>query len=125
MKILKLDEEQRIVYGWASVTTQGGNPVVDKQGDIIPTESLVDAVNDFMKGDRIGKVMHEGEATGSILHSLPITDEIAKALDIETDKQGWLIGYYVEDQKTWEAVKSGDYPAFSIGGYGLEVEVND
>ena len=48
-KILKADEEQRMVYGWASVVTEKGEAVVDRQGDVIEPETLVRAVNKFME----------------------------------------------------------------------------
>ena len=39
-QVIKVDEDQRIVYGWASVTTYKGEPVVDRQGDIIKTDTM-------------------------------------------------------------------------------------
>jgi hypothetical protein len=33
-KILKVDDEQRMVFGWASVVTEDGEPVIDRQGDM-------------------------------------------------------------------------------------------
>ena len=38
--ILKTDDEQRMVYGWASVVTEKGEPVVDRQGDVIEPDTL-------------------------------------------------------------------------------------
>ena len=41
MEIKKLDPAQNLVFGWASVAiTVDGNQVIDKQGDIIPTDEL-------------------------------------------------------------------------------------
>jgi hypothetical protein len=42
-QILKADDEQRIVWGWASVITEDGVPVVDTQGDVIRPETLMKA----------------------------------------------------------------------------------
>ena len=53
-QILKTDEEQRMVYGWASVVTEKGEPVIDRQGDIIEPDTLVRAVNKFMEHVRVG-----------------------------------------------------------------------
>lgn len=116
IKILKADEEHRIIYGWGSVTTYKGEHVVDLEGDIIRTETMHKAVNEFMKGVRVGKLLHQGEQVGEIIHSFPVTKEICEALGIQSDKEGWITGYYVSDDTLWEDVKSGKYAEFSIGG---------
>ena len=121
-KIVKIDEEQRIVYGWASVTTFKGELVVDRQGDVIRTETMHKAINEFMKGVRVGKLMHSGEQVGQILHSFPVTKDICDALGIQSDREGWITGYFVEDDTLWNDVKSGKYPAFSIGGAAQKEE---
>lgn len=115
-KILKVDNEQRMVYGWASVVTENGVPVVDRQGDIIEADTLVKAVNNFMEYVRVGKAMHTGEQVGVVVHSLPVTKEICDALGIQSDREGWVVAYKVYDDKVWEMVKSGELAAFSIGG---------
>lgn len=122
LKVIKVDEEHRIVYGWASVTTYKGEHLVDRQGDVIETETMHKAVNEFMKGVRVGKLMHEGEVVGQIVHSFPMTKEICGALGIQTDKEGWITGYYVEDDNLWADVKSGKYASFSIGGKAKKEE---
>lgn len=119
-QILKVDEEQRIIYGWASVITEKGEVVVDRQGDVIEAETLVKAVNDFMEHVRVGKTMHEGEATGQVIHSLPITKEICDALGIQCDREGWVVAYKVYDDTVWDRVKSGELKAFSIGGRAVK-----
>jgi len=121
-KVLKVDEEQRLIFGWASVTKVNGELVVDRQGDVIRTETLHKAINDFMKSVRVGKVMHSGDRVGDIIHSFPVSKDIMDALGIQTDREGWIVGYYVEDDSIWELVKSGKYTEFSIGGRGHKEE---
>lgn len=123
-EILKVDDEQRLIYGWGSVVTEKGIPVVDLQGDVIEAETLVKAVNEFMEHVRVGKTMHEGEATGQVIHSLPVTDEICKALGIQCDREGWIVAYKVYDDEVWKRVKSGELKAFSIGGRATKEEYN-
>jgi hypothetical protein len=123
-KILKVDEDQKIIYGWASVITEKGEPVVDTQGDIITSEELVKAVNDFMEDDRTGKLMHTGDRAGTIIHSFPITNDIAKALGLDTDREGWIVGYKPNDPNVIEKVKSGELTGFSIGGNAQRIEVD-
>jgi len=123
-KVVKVDEEQRIIFGWASVTKVNDELVVDLQGDVIETETLHKAVNEFMENVRVGKLMHEGEQVGQIIHSFPVSKDIMSALGIQTDKEGWITGYKVYDDALWEDVKSGKYAAFSIGGAAIKEVYN-
>lgn len=52
--IAKIDVDRRVVYGWASVITEKGQPVVDLQGDVIEADELHSAVDEFMKSVRGG-----------------------------------------------------------------------
>ena len=122
-KILKTDDEQRLVYGWASVVTENGEAVVDRQGDVIEAETLVKAVNEFMEHVRVGKAMHTGDQVGVVVHSLPITKEIGDSLGIQSDREGWVVAYKVFDDDVWNMVKSGELAAFSIGGRAIKEEI--
>ena len=122
-KILKTDDEQRMVYGWASVITEKGEPVVDRQDDMIEADTLVKAVNEFMEHVRVGKAMHVGEQVGTVVHSLPITKEIGDSLGIQSDREGWVVAYKVFDDDVWAMVKSGELAAFSIGGRAIKEEI--
>ena len=122
-KILKTDDEQRMVYGWASVVTEDGEAVVDRQGDVIEAATLVKAVNEFMEHVRVGKAMHTGEQVGTVVHSLPITKEIGDALGIQSNREGWVVAYKVFDDAVWDMVKSGELAAFSIGGRAIKEEI--
>jgi|TARA_B110000285_G_C14957390_1_gene529899 hypothetical protein len=115
-QILKADEEQRLVYGWASVVTEKGEPVIDRQGDIIEPDTLVKAVNNFMEHIRVGKEMHKGDQIGAVIHSMPITKEIGESLGIQSDREGWIVAFKVYNDDVWARVKSGELAAFSIGG---------
>jgi hypothetical protein len=121
-EVIKFDEEQRIIYGWASVTTHKGEVVIDGEGEWFRTETLHKAVNEFMKGLRVGKLNHSGDPKGQIVHSFPISKEICDALGIQSDNEGWITGYYVEDDELWADVKLGKYAELSIGGTAEKVE---
>ena len=124
-QILKADDEQRMVYGWASVVTQKGEAVVDRQGDVIEPDTLVKAVNKFMEHVRVGKEMHQGEQIGRVIHSLPITKEIGESLGIQSDREGWVVAFKVYDDDVWSRVKSGELAAFSIGGKAIKEDYDD
>tara|TARA_R110002020_G_scaffold58205_2_gene159654 strand:+ start:3537 stop:4199 length:663 start_codon:yes stop_codon:yes gene_type:complete len=119
-QILKADDEQRLVYGWASVVTEKGEPVVDRQGDVIEPETLVKAVNNFMENIRVGKEMHKGDQIGAVIHSMPVTKEIGESLGIQSDREGWVVAFKVYDDDVWARVKSGELAAFSIGGRAIK-----
>lgn len=114
--ILKMDDEQRIVYGWASVVTEDGEPVVDTQGDVISPSEMEKMANDFMLDVRKAKAMHTGGQIGEVIHSMPLTNELMKAFDIYSDKEGWLIAMKIYDDEAWAGMKKGRFSGFSIGG---------
>jgi len=115
-QILKADDEQHIVFGWASVVTEKGEPVEDSQGDVIPPGEMERAANAFMQDVRTAKAMHAGEGVGEVIHSLPLTKSLADSLGIETPREGWIIAMKIHDDAVWQRVKSGELRAFSIGG---------
>lgn len=116
--LIKTDDEQRIVWGWASVATENGERVFDIHGDHIPMEELTKASVDFMRNYRVGKTEHFGKQTSEVIAMLPLSKSLADALGIETNREGLIVGFKVHDEETWNGIKSGDLPAFSIGGRG-------
>lgn len=122
-QVTKMDTEQRIVYGYASVISKDGVPIVDRQGDIITAQELEKAASQFMLGTRTGLTMHKGEPTTTIIHSFPMTEETKKAYQIESPYEAWLIAVKVHDDETWDKVKNGELKDFSIGGKAQRKDV--
>lgn len=114
--ILKQDDEQRLVYGWAYVSTVKGEISLDHSQEYIRPDELVKAATKFMMDVRVAKAMHQGDQVGEVVHSLPITKEVASSLGIETDREGWVLAMKIHDDKVWDMIKSGKLSAFSIGG---------
>lgn len=119
----KVDAEQRIVWGWASVVTVKGEPVVDTQNDIISPHEMEKMANAFMLDVRVAKAMHEGDSIGEVIHSLPLTNELAKGLGLSSDQEGWIIAMKIHDDDVWEKVKNGEFGGFSIGGRSMRHDV--
>jgi hypothetical protein len=117
-KIIKLDEEARIVWGWASVVSVDGKPMVDRQGDIISADVMTKAADRFMLDVRVAKAMHEGAQIGEVIHSFPLTKALGEALGVHSALEGWIVAMKVHDDSVWNRVKSGELAAFSIGGIG-------
>lgn len=117
------DDEQRMVWGWASVSMIKDELLIDTQQDAIDENELVKMTTDFMEEVRAAHEMHKGERVGTVIHSLPLTHELAKSLGIDIDQAGWIVGVKVHDDDTWAKVKSGELAAFSIGGRAERVEI--
>ncbi len=114
-EVLKVDDSLGLVFGFAIVCTEGGEPYFDCQGDHIPPEAMVKASTDFMQHSRATKEMHQGDQDGEVIFSFPLTADIAKALDIETPRTGLLIGMK-PGPAALAKFKDGTYTGFSIGG---------
>jgi hypothetical protein len=118
-QVLKADEDAKIVWGWAYVATVDGEVSLDHSGEYVSPETLVKAATNFMMNTRVSKVNHTGEKDGDIVHSLPVTKELAEALGIQTNREGWIIGVRVSPT-TLQKVQSGLLTSFSIGGRALK-----
>lgn len=114
--IAKIDEDQRIVWGWASMANLNGQPVIDSQQDIIAVEDLQFAAHDFMRESRVGGQMHKVFGIGTVVDSIVLTKGLQDALGIDLGHESWLIGLHVTDDAAWARVKSGELREFSIGG---------
>ena len=123
--VLKVDDEQGLVYGWAYVSTEDGKLLVDTQGDSIEPIEMEKMATNFMIHSRNAKVMHKGETVGLFVHSFPLTNDIMKAFDIYSDREGWLVAMKPDTPEVMAAYKRGDYTGFSIGGKAGDVEEYD
>lgn len=117
------DGDQHMAWGWASVHVKDGQTVVDLQKDAIEPDELVRATTEFMEDVRKAQEMHDasGKQIGVVVHSFPLTFELAKAFGINCDKEGWMVGVKVYSDKVWKRIKNGELVAFSIGGSGERV----
>ncbi len=114
--ILKVDTERRIVWGWASVCTMKGETVTDLQGDRIAPAQMEKMADRFMRSARAAKAMHYGDDVGEVIHSFPMTKELADAFGIQSDREGWITGTYIKSDEEWAKVRNGTYKGLSIGG---------
>ena len=119
-EILKRDDEERLAFGWAYVSTVDNQISLDHSGEFIRPDQLAKAATNFMLSLRTAKTMHSGASIGEVVHSMPLTNEIAKALGIQSNREGWLVAIKVYDDQVWQDVKSGKLAAFSIGGRALK-----
>jgi len=119
--VAKVDEKLGLVFGWAITSTEKGEPVFDLQGDHIPDDVMLKAVSDFMEQSRDARDMHTGDTIGTVVHSMPLTAEIAEAFGILTDTTGWMVAMRPSPE-VLKQFASGERTGFSIGGQVLESE---
>ncbi len=92
----KIDEEQRMVYGYASTEA------LDSQGEVIKRDAIEAALPDFMRFGNI-REMHRPSAVG-------------KAKGATIDDKGLYLAAKIVDDDAWAKVKEGVYSGFSVAG---------
>ncbi len=120
-KVSGVDEDLGLVFGWGIVCKEAGVDYYDVQKNHIPEPAMVEAVTDFMKGQRMAGEQHSRMDAGTIVHSFPLTTDIAKAMGLETTKTGWMVAC-APDPAMLAKFKSGELTGFSIGGQHLEID---
>jgi HK97 family phage prohead protease len=103
--IAKLDDEQRLVYGYA--TTEA----LDAQGEVVKRAAIEAVLPAYMRFGNI-REMHQLSAVG-----------VAKEADF--DDKGLYVKAKVVDDEAWAKVKEGVYKGFSIGGRVTRRDAND
>lgn len=121
--ITKAEPDKKLVFGWASVAEIGGKLVVDKQNDIITPAELEKAAYEFVLYSRTQGDMHDRKGVGRLVESFMFTKQKQDLLGIDLGLQGWWVGFKVDDESLWNAIKSGERPEFSIGGKGKRVDI--
>lgn len=126
-QILKVSEELGLIFGWAAICTKDGAEFWDSDNEHYPEDAMLRDATEFAKV-RVACTMHQrtggGEPvqSGGIVHMFPMTGEIAKALDIQTNITGLLIAMQPDNKDDLEKAKSGEYTGFSIGGEIIDAE---
>jgi len=117
--VVKVDEEHRTVFGWASVAIlKNDEPVVDLQGDTIDGPTLEQAAYEYVRRYRVVNDMHRGGAVGDLVECFVVTPEKLAKMGLKNDTApavGMWVGYKL-DETEWAAFKRGERPMFSIEG---------
>jgi len=128
-EISKVDADKRQVFGWCSLSSIDGEPVVDLQGDYAPLDEIEKAAYAYVTDSRKGGNMHarEGEDprhVANLVESFVVTPEKLEKMGLAPDAlpHGWWVGFKVDDEETWQQVKKGERTGFSIHGKGQRVE---
>jgi len=104
--ISKIDEEKRMVYGYATTPTQ------DSQSEVVDLDASFEAVDEWKEWANI-KEMHRSDTAAGIA---PI---IEKHVGV-----GVYIGAEIVDDQAWRKCQKKVYKGFSIGGSVIERKGN-
>jgi hypothetical protein len=106
--VVKRNDEKRIVYGPVLIP---GEP--DHDGDIVSIDKIEQVAHDF--AEKYGNIdlMHSLNNVGKMVETYLSPADLTFD-EVVVPKGSWMIGVRVTDEKSWEAVKSGN--GFSIMG---------
>lgn len=138
-KISKLDDAQRLVFGYANVSiAKDGQPIVDLHDDMIAPADLETAAYAYNLDFRGAGEAHDRGVVkgvvGTLVESCVLTGEkldamfgglvSADVLSVLKSSVGarWWVGFKV-DASTFAKAKSGEFSMFSIQGTAEPVEV--
>ncbi len=125
--IAKVHEGLGLVFGYALICTEDGEPYFDLQGDHVPEDAMLKSSLDFVEHSRFAGEMHmrddEGKLAkrGTVSFLFPLTADIAKSLGLSTRKTGMLIAIR-PDADVLAKFRSGELTGFSIGGARIQDE---
>ena len=128
--LAKADDAEQNVFGWANIATDpAGATVVDAHGHEIDPAALEAAAYEFVLNYGLTGDSHEGDVTGRLIESIYIDDAKAAAMGVAKadglPRSGWWVGFHIDDRSTFDLVKSGDRPMFSIQGRAILEQIDD
>ena len=121
-KILKADEDQRLVYG---VPLRVNAP--DSQDDIIKADEIEKAAHQFMIDSQKFDDNHQ---TLVPTRDAYVVESYLAPVDFEMGgeqvyKGDWVLVTKIFNDELWEAIKAGEYRGYSIRGMGKRVSVDE
>lgn len=112
VKILKEDDEQRLVYGVVLEPLS-----LDTQGHIMTPDDVQYAAHHYMGSGGVMGDKHKQAADAVAVESYvaPVDFEMGGQKVL---KGSWVLVSYVRSDSLWAGIKSGAYTGYSVGGFG-------
>lgn len=129
--IIKVNPRLGLIFGFAGICTVDGSPFYDADNEHWPDESMLVDSTEFAKNCRVACDMHSRDGddepvpSGAVVHTFPLTREIAESLEITTKYTGLLIAMAPDDPEIIAKAERGEYRGFSLGGDVLESEYEE
>jgi len=117
--IKKLDEDQRMVFCIVYSPEE-----IDTQGDTASAEVIKEAAYNFMRCARTNNVDKQHDFIpdeGFVAESWIVKDN--DAVFPEEAAGSWAVGIKVENDETWNLIKSGDITGLSLAGLAVTEEI--
>ena len=121
ISVTGINETLGIVFGWGMITKINGEPYYDLDNQHIPNDIMVKSTSDFMETARVSNDSHTDVEIGTVVHSFPLSNEIAKAMGISSGINGWMVGVKPNKDILAKFI-SGEYTGFSIEGTGEVID---
>ncbi len=117
VSVTDVDESLGIVFGWGMITDINNEPYYDQDNQHTPSNIMVKATSGFMENSRVSNDSHSEKDIGIVVHSFPLSNDIAKSMGVQSNINGWMVGVKPEPDILAKFV-SGEYKGFSIEGSG-------
>ena len=108
-------DEKQLVYGVVLEPLD-----IDLQQDWVSSDVLEEAAHRFMAKSRVVGDYHKKQAPAEVVESYIAPADFMLG-DEQVVKGSWVVAVHVINDSLWQAVKSGKYNAFSIGGFSQRV----
>ena len=113
--VTDVNDELGLVFGWGMITGLNGEDYYDTDNQHISSDMMLKSTTGFMQSLRISNDSHTESDIGQVIHSFPLSKEIADSMGITSNINGWMVAV----NPTPEIIgkfKSGEYKGFSIEG---------
>ncbi|MGV9142081.1 MAG: XkdF-like putative serine protease domain-containing protein [Promethearchaeota archaeon] len=118
-EVSKSDEKQ-FVLGKVLIPDK-----VDSQKDILRKEEIEKAAWRFMRNSHAVGYRHTDYAPNSYIVESYIAPVDMEINENKIKKGTWMLGVKVENDELWKEIKNNKLSAFSIGGYGRRIPINE
>ncbi len=123
--IFKKELAKQIVYGvilepWTDVTPEG-----DAHGDRMKKLEIEKSAHGFMEEFQKIKEQHGKEISAKPIESFIAPCDYVAPDGVIVKEGSWVMAVKIQDKTVWEKVLKGEITAFSPGGFGERIPINE